>query len=59
MMSYKRQPGFLETPKYHTALKYKIPFVMVKCGLYRTVFLLLWLMQKSGYQITGKNSLFK
>ena len=40
-------------------LKYKIPFVMLKLGLPRTVFLIMWLIQKSGYQITGKNSLFK
>ena len=40
-------------------LKYKIPFVMLKLGLHRTVFLIMWLIQKSGYQITGKNSLFK
>lgn len=40
-------------------LKYKIPFTLLKLGLYRTVFLMVWLIQKCGYQITGKNSLFK
>ena len=40
-------------------LKYLIPFLMLKLRLYRTVFAILWLIQKCGYQITGTKSIFK
>lgn len=40
-------------------LKYRVPFLMLKLRLYRTVFAMLWLVQKCGYQITGTKSIFK
>lgn len=40
-------------------IKYLIPFLMLKLRLYRTVFAILWLIQKCGYQITGTKSIFK
>ena len=40
-------------------LKYRIPFLLLKTGLYRTLFVLLWLVQKLGCQIVGGKSIFK